>query len=112
MVQLVCFVAGVIAGALFVRQVGKPYWHRVGFVQGIAAENQVRRMEEHKFRLELWQDRPAHAAALLVSEIYTHYQPTPIIWAELGKALVAKMTKRRILDVTSPGSPKSKQVAR
>jgi hypothetical protein len=112
MVQLVCFVAGVIAGGLLVRQVGKPYWHRLGFAEGAAAENQVRRMEEHKFRLALWQDRPAHAVALLIGEIHTHYQPTPLMWVELGKALVAKMTKRRILDVTSPGSPKSKKVAR
>ena len=113
-ISLVCLAAGYVVGRILGRRAG----HDQGFGEGAAWENQRRREEEHKSRLQLWQDPPAHAAALLIGEIYTHYQPTPLMWRALGLALVGKFCKskadfqtvrRRILEVTNPTFPRSRK---
>jgi hypothetical protein len=90
----------------------------LGFTQGSDAIQRYRRETEHKFRLTLWQDNPQHAAALLIGEIHTHYQPTPLMWRALGLALVGKFCKskadfqtvrRRILEVTDPTFPRTRK---
>lgn len=112
MVHALWFVAGALSGGLFVRYVYKTYWHQAGFVQGVMAEVRINREQEHKFRQALWQDKPEIAARRIIFTINSRYQPTPPIWSALGMILKPKSSRRRILDVTSPGSPKSKRPAR
>lgn len=106
-IALICLAAGLVLGRVLGRRSG----HDQGFGEGAEHENQSRREEEHKFRQSLWEDQPAHAAALLIGEIYTHYQPTPLIWKAMGKLILRKQKvyRRRILEVTPPSSPRTRK---
>jgi hypothetical protein len=96
--------------------VGYIVGQKLGFTRGTEAVQQYRREAEHKFHTQLHQCRPAHAAALLVGELYSHYQPTPLMWKALtlvGQFCKSKedfkLVRRRILEVTDPTFSRSRK---